>query len=271
MDERQLRSRIHAKELVLGVGVVIEDGASIGSPEAPAERVVLGDHVFLGERCKFRVPVLEIGDYTQIHNHTLGNGYRPLTIGHNGWFGQNCILNATDRLQIGNNCGVGAYSQLWTHIAYGDVLQGCRWNSTKPMTIGEDVWFVGHCIVSPITAADRSMALVGAVVTRDMAENRVYAGSPAKDVTDKVGPQFDPVSVDARLAAMRTLRTQFLARSSDVQPEMIGIAADGVTDIAGETMFDVVRRTYTKHRTPAEIAFMKFLLPRAKFLPTDHA
>jgi len=267
MKDRALYSRIDAKEIVVGEGVVIEDGATISGPDGPAERVVLGDHVFIGAHSKIRVPVFDVGDYTQIHNHALCNGYQPLTIGYNGWFGQNTILNATDRLEIGNNCGVGAYSQLWTHIAYGDTLQGCRWHSTKPMIIGTDVWFVGHCIVSPIIAKDRSMALVGSVVTRDMDENRVYAGSPAKDITDRVGPQFADVTVEARVEAMRALRDQFLQRNPDDRPELLGIAADGEVIIPGETVFDVVRRTYSKRRSAEEARFIKFLLPGAKFVP----
>jgi acetyltransferase-like isoleucine patch superfamily enzyme len=247
--------------------VVIEEGASISGPRGPAERVVLGDYVYIGEHSKLRVPELSIGDFTQLHNHTLANGYRALSIGNNGWFGQNCILNATDRLEIGHNCGVGAYSQLWTHIAFGDVLQGCRWNSTKPLTIGHDVWFVGHCIVSPIIAKDRAMALVGSVVTRDMDENHVYAGSPAKDITDKVGPQFAEVTVDARIEALRSERERYLAAHPDVSPSAIGIAADGQTVLDGDSLFDVVRRTYMKNATDAVVGFIRFLLPRAKFLP----
>ncbi|MBA3538046.1 MAG: acyltransferase [Deltaproteobacteria bacterium] len=268
MDDRVLRSRIQAREIVLGEGVVIEEGATISGPHGPADRVVLGDHVYIAAHCKIRVPVLEIGDFTQIHNHTLANGYKPLTIGNNGWFGQNCILNATDRLQIGNNCGVGAYSQLWTHIAYGDVLQGCRWNSTAPMTVGEDVWFVGHCIVSPITAHDRAMALVGSVVTRDMEANHVYAGTPARDITDKVGGQFAPPTVEQRVEMLQRERAAFLERNPDVAAELLGIAADGEIVQPGETVFDVVRRTYDKRRSSGEVRFLKFLLPRAKFLPS---
>jgi acetyltransferase-like isoleucine patch superfamily enzyme len=267
MDDQVVRSRISAREIVIGKGVVIEEGATIAGPHGPAERVVLGDSVYIGEYCKFRVPILEIGDYTQIHNHALANGYGALTIGHNGWFGQNCILNATERLDIRNNCGVGAYSQLWTHIAFGDVLQGCRWTSSKPMAIGDDVWFVGHCIVSPITAEPRSMALVGSVVTRDMQENRVYAGSPAKDVTEKVGPQFETVSVERRITGFDARRLEFLRRNTDVPPDLIGIAADGEIVTPGQILFDVVRRTYHKQQSAEEVRFMKFLLPGAKFVP----
>lgn len=260
-------SGIYAKELSIGHGVVIEDGVTIGEPEHPVEKLVIGDYVTISSHCKFRVPKLEIGDYTQIHSYTLANGYSDLTIGHNGWFGQNCILNATDKLTIGNNCGVGAYSQLWTHIAYGDVLHGCRWDSASPMTIGNDVWFVGHCVVSPIKAEDRSMALIGSVITKDMAENRVYAGSPARDITDRVGPQFDDVTVPDKINAFEKLLSDFFALNCDLVQSKIGYSVQGDVIVEGETIFDLVNRSYNKTHSTEEVSFMRYILPRAKFIP----
>lgn len=261
--------QIFAREVLVGKGVEIGPGTTLGEPGAPLERLILGDNVYIGENCKFRTPVVEIGDYTQVHGYALVNGYKPLTIGHNCWFGQNTILNSTDRLQIGNNCGVGAYSQLWTHMAYGDVLQGCRWDSTKPMTIGDDVWFVGHCIVSPITAGDRSMAMLGSLVTKDMEADRIYAGSPAKDMTDKMGSQFEPRTVEERVIRMSDLRAEFLQKNPTFNGDDLGISADGEVIIPGRTAFDVVTRGYTKCRSEAEVAFIRFLLPKAKFVPTQ--
>ena len=34
------------------------------------------------------------------------------------------------------------------------------------------------------------MALVGSVITKDMEANHIYGGAPAKDLTDKMLPQF---------------------------------------------------------------------------------
>ncbi len=75
-------------------------------------------------------------------------------------------------------------------MRFGDPLQGCRWESSKPMVIEDDVWFVGHCLVSPIHAKAKSMAMLGSLVTKDMEANRTYAGTPAKDMTEKLGPQY---------------------------------------------------------------------------------
>lgn len=271
MRAEDIRSRIAAKEVVIGEDVVVEHGVTISGNGGPAERIVLGDHVYIGENSKIRVPILEVGDFTQIHNHALLYGLAPMTIGHNGWFGQNTILNSTETMTIGDNCGVGAYSQLWTHIAYGDVMAGCRFESAKPMTIGKDVWFVGHCIVSPITAGDGSMALVGSVVTRDMEANHVYAGAPSKDVTDKVGPQFAPVTNEQKLEYMRKRLAEFRAVRPDVAPDELGLAIGGQVAVPGRTVFDVADRTYNKTRSRAEVAFMRFLLPQAKFTPSGGA
>ena len=39
--------------------------------------------------------------------------------------------NEIGGMNIGNNCGIGAHSQLWSHIKYGDMLEGCRFLSEK--------------------------------------------------------------------------------------------------------------------------------------------
>ena len=54
---------------------------------------------------------------------------------------------------------------------------------------------LAHGLARGGAAGDRAMAMVGSVVTRDMAPNHVYGGSPAIDLTAKVGPQFAPVTV----------------------------------------------------------------------------
>jgi hypothetical protein len=133
------------------------------------------------------------------------------------------------------------------------------------MRIGKDVWFVGHCIVSPITAADKSMAMVGSVVTKDMEYNTIYAGCPASEISSKIGPQFSPSTLEERVRRMRDHFRAFGAPSS------IRIVADDTEVIDdGRSYFVVASRTYTKRRTAEEVAFMKFLLPeRAKFTPFE--
>jgi acetyltransferase-like isoleucine patch superfamily enzyme len=269
--------QINADEIVLGEGVVIEGGVVLqGRSSTRAKRVVIGDHVFIGRDTRAFVDDLVIGDYTTLNNNALIAGDLPCLIGSCCWFGQHVILNSTGGLTIGNGVGVGAYSQLWTHIRHGDLLQGCRWNSTKPMVIEDDVWFVGHCIVSPIHAHRGSMAMVGSVVTADMEANHTYAGVPAKDLTDRLGPQFREVSVEEKYAAMCNARAEFYAAHAEFGSGSMVVVRSAAEAAAlsreTHTVFDVSTRHYNRRRTPEEFAFMKHLLRRLyRFFPVDAA
>jgi hypothetical protein len=64
--------------------------------------------------------------------------------------GQNCILNSTERLTIGNGVGIGTYSCVWTHGFHGELLEGCKILKLAPTVIEDDVLIVGsYNIVSP--------------------------------------------------------------------------------------------------------------------------
>ena len=234
-------------------------------------RVDIGFGTSLGDDVYVDVPEISIGDYVKIHRGGLIYGYEPCRIGHNCWIGQSTIIDSIGGTTIGNNVGIGAQSQLWSHIKFGDTLAGCRWNSTKPLVVDDDVWFVGHCIVSPIHAHARSMLLVGGVLTQDMAENHVYAGVPAKDLTEKVGPQFGPVNYEEQLGRFESLHREFLAATGLTPRDFTARVVDDLTGELSsptETVFCVRTRSYIPARSEPEFRFMKYLLyDRAKFVP----
>ena len=189
----------------------------------------------------------------------------PCKIGHNAWIGQFTIIDSIGGMTIGNNCGIGAHSQLWSHIKFGDTLEGCKFLMEKPMNIGNDVWFVGHCIVSPINAADKSMAMVGSVITKDMAYNEIYAGSPAKSISEKVGFQFLEVDIQTKFDRMNEYLKEFNPNSKSIK--IVNYLSE-ISDNDDISYFIVSTRTYIKRGTNEEIDFMKFLLPaKAKFTP----
>lgn len=254
---------IEAEYLELGKNVVISDTAIIKGLNGPAKSIKIGDNTYIGDHVQILVDDLEIGDYCKIHHHTNFHGYKPLKIGHNAWIGQYTIIDSIGGTTIGNNCGIGAHSQLWSHIKYGDSLEGCNYNSVKELIIGNDCWFVGHCIVSPIIAKDKSMALVGSVITKDMEENHIYGGSPAKDLTGKIPSQFSEVSLDSKYETMLTYYQEIGS------PNLIQIVKEFPENIDPLiSYFNVTSRTYTKTQSDIEISFMKYLLPsKAKFVP----
>ena len=264
--ESSVRGKIDARDVQIGQGVVVEEGVEISGGGRPADRVVLGDFCFIGRDTRILVPEFRLGDYSKLNAFAFAHGDRPLQIGRNCWFGGNVVLDSLGGLDINDNVGVGAHSQLWTHIQFGDIVEGSRFHSHRYMHIEKDAWFVGHCIVSPVRVGERSMAMVGSVVTKDMEPNHIYAGVPAKDVTDKLGHQFEQRTVEQKAAKMEELIAAFEER----HPEYKGylhVVRDPSEIGADGSYFDVSRRTYTKNLLEAEVAFLKAHVPLVKFFP----
>jgi acetyltransferase-like isoleucine patch superfamily enzyme len=259
-------NNIKADNLILGNNVVIEPTASIRGINGYAKNIVIGDNCYIGHNVQIICDDFTLGDYSKIQHSTNVHGYLPCKIGHNAWIGQYTIIDSIGGTTIGNNCGIGAHSQIWSHIKFGDTLEGCRFLMEKSMDIGNDVWFVGHCIVSPIKAHDKSMAMVGSVLTKDMAFNEIYAGSPAVSITTKIGNQFEKVTIQHKYLKMQEYLKEWDGDKSKIKIVENKSEIDFLNkDVS---FFNVDDRTYTKNKSEAEVSFMKFLLPaKAKFIP----
>jgi acetyltransferase-like isoleucine patch superfamily enzyme len=248
-----------------------------------SDKVVVGKNVVLGTRCKeikigygcfigndiyIDVDYLEIGDYTTIHHGSIIHGLNT-KIGHNCWFGHYTIIDSLGgNTVIGNNVGVGAHSQLWSHMKFGDVLNGCRWNSSSSLIIDDDVWLVGHSIIGPIHAKEKSMLLTGGVAVKDMDKNCIYSGSPAKNISDKIGYQFDDVDIETKKSRFIKLRDDYCL-SNNVDPKNF-VLVDEFSHESDVTQFDLKNRTYRPIRSEVEYGFIKFMLyDKAKWLPVS--
>ena len=57
----------------------------------------------------------------------------------------------------------------------------------KPVTIGDNVWIGGRAIINPgVTIGDNAVIASGAVVTKDVPNNVVVGGNPAKIIKTKI-------------------------------------------------------------------------------------
>jgi acetyltransferase-like isoleucine patch superfamily enzyme len=261
-----INNYIQAEEIFIGKNTIIDPTAKIRGVSGKAKKIFIGDNCYIGENVQIICDDFSLGDYSKIQHNTNVHGYLPCHIGHNAWIGQYSIIDSIGGTTIGNNCGIGAHSQIWSHIKFGDTLEGCRFLTEKPMIIGNDVWFVGHCIVSPIVAQDKSMAMVGSVVTKDMMFNEIYAGSPAKSISDKIGNQFKEISNEDKFLKMNDYLNEFNSKSQSIK--IILNESEIVSSNENISYFNVSNRTYTKKGSVEEINFMKFLLPaKAKFTP----
>lgn len=298
--------RIQAERFSAGRGCRIEDGCVLSGPGGRARLIELGDRVLIGSDSKLLVPTLITGDYVSLHNHLLANGLQPCIIGHNTWVGQNCVLNSNDLLTIGNNVGIGAYTSVYTHGFFGELLEGCQLFSVAPVVIEDDAWLVGaYNVISPgVTLGRRSIVLTGSVVSRDVPPERCVAGAPARDLTERLKP-FKPLSIEEKLETMRRFIGEYAAERHEAHTPTehgfdvhctdgrrrlvevrtavaagdFGDDAEGVVYVAdnsqdvhfeGVTVFDLSQKTYTKLGGDFEADVISFMNSyRARFLPGD--
>jgi len=248
--------------------------------------IKFGDYSTIKDNCQFYVSGDEFvtGDYFTIHKNTYVNGYKSCHVGHNVWIGQNSIINSTDELEIGNNCGIGAYSKIWTHAAWGDVVEGCRLLVGMPdiecksgaVKIGNDFWGVGQITISPgVTIGDKVIALTNSLITKDIPDNTIVAGTPAKPVSvDGDIRAYKKLNANEKYTLMKNFSEDFskiynITIKSDDKLKIISLANNELIINCSEeeiqhegdsTIFDVFKRTYTKKHKKIEVDFMRFVL-----------
>ncbi len=279
---------ITSHRVKIGHNARIEQGTEIRGLGQAMVLFSMGDQALIGFDNQIFCPSFSIGDYSQLHNSGLNTGYKPLTIGHNCWIGQSTVLNCTEVLTIGNNVRIGTQSQLWTHVASGELLEGCTLFSSLPLVLEDDVWVVGGAVISPgLSVRRRSIIMTGAVLTKSTEPSHTYAGIPAKDVTDKL-PFWNDVSVDDKMAMMEKFIGQFV----DAHPKYKGRVLSAPTDAeftsqqdeviaiftsfdwkmgripSRVSVFDLTSKVYSKKRSEIETDFLKFNVGyRARFVP----
>lgn len=108
-------------------------------------------------------------------------GYN-IHVGENFYANFDCVLLDVCEIRIGDNCflapGVHIYTA--THpIEAKERVSGAEFG--KPVTIGHNVWIGGRTVINPgVRIGNNAVIASGAVVTRDVPDNVVVGGSPAK-------------------------------------------------------------------------------------------
>lgn len=146
-------------------------------------KVTIGDYCTLGSGVKIVCDGGDvfIDDWTTVHDRSLILSHKGVTIGQHCWFGQHCVLDGTGGLTIKNNVRVGMYSQIWSHVAAGEQIEGCTLYGTRPVVLEDEVWLVGSCVVaSGVHLERRTIALITSNITKSWGPNVVLAGSPAQ-------------------------------------------------------------------------------------------
>lgn len=293
--------KISAKKIYLGNNVKIETNTRVSAIDGCMDLLSLGDETLLGFNTQIMVPEFILGDYSRIFNASLCSGYKPIRIGHNCWIGQSTILNSMELLRIGNNVRMGGNSQIWTHVASGELLEGCRFYGQKPVSIEDNVWLMGfgHTVSPGVVLARNTIVMSGSVVTKSTEPYHTYSGIPAQDVTAGLNGWSQPKE-DEKFVMLQQFIEEFIVLNPDYAKRVFSFdlsccmqkekfaetlqvptpcllfikKIERLKDYADlpHSLFDLASKTYLKTRSTIETAWMKFALGyRARFIPEESA
>ena len=169
MNQRDARPRWYVRLLAplyqhRGRGSKIYCSVRMDTP--PYRRFSLGRHSVVESFSCINNAVgdVVIGDYTRIglHNTIIG----PVTIG--------------SHVNLAQGITVTALNHNFSNPQQRIDEQGV---STQPVTIGDDVWIGANAVILPgVNIGNHCVVAAGAVVTKDVPDNTLVAGVPAKPI-----------------------------------------------------------------------------------------
>jgi acetyltransferase-like isoleucine patch superfamily enzyme len=123
---------------------------------------------------------------------------RTLTIGKNFYIGRDSLIETDciigDHVIFGNKVGIVGrydhnYQQIGVPVRVASAIrdEDYNWKGINLVTkIGNDVWVgYGATVIQGVTINNGAIISAGAVVTKDVEAYSIYAGVPAKKISDR--------------------------------------------------------------------------------------
>ena len=158
-----------------------------GTGKAVRTNLDMGDNCVIEQGVLFFHPEnIQIGSDVYIGHRAILKGYykNKMIIGSGTWIGQNCFLHSAGGIIIGTNVGIGPGAQILTSHHDTSTRSKPILKAPlvfKPVAIGSDSDIgVGSVILPGVTIGRGAMIGAGSVVTRDVPDYAIVAGSPAK-------------------------------------------------------------------------------------------
>jgi len=204
------RVRIGPLAVIIGTSVEIGDETTIGFATILRGRSIrVGRNVRIGSMVFFDVRAFEIGDDAKINEQVYAGGpMLPesfLKLGKRTIVMQFSFLNPTKPLLVGDDTGIGGHCLLFTHGSWQPQTDGYP-VTFAPITLGRNVWLPWRVFIMPgVHVGDGTTIGANSLVTKDLPEHCLAAGSPAKVLR---GPEGYPQAPDLP-AQDRMLRAIF--------------------------------------------------------------
>ncbi|WP_094096106.1 maltose acetyltransferase domain-containing protein [Paenibacillus physcomitrellae] len=110
-------------------------------------------------------------------------GYN-IYVGENFFANFDCTILDVCEVHIGDNCMFGPGVHIYTATHPVDPYERIKGPELgKPVKLGDNVWVGGRAVINPgVTIGSNVVIASGAVVTKDVPDNVVVGGNPAKGI-----------------------------------------------------------------------------------------
>ena len=250
-----MTQRARVDELVLGRRVALPP-----STEVSGGRIILGDDVRIGGHVQIDVrESLVVGKGSILGPHTIVRG-RDIVLGrefytnHHAEIGGGSCFERTSRLrtgywvhvgsysivntampvEIGNEVGLGRFTNLYTHGAYLSAFDGFP-VEFGPIRLGNRVWLPGATVNPDVTIGDDVVVGVGSVVTKDLPAGCLAVGTPCRVIREHAYPA--PLSAQEKLRRVETILRPWEMPYRVVDAAVPTVGVDGAEfDLAAMTV-----------------------------------
>ncbi len=163
----------HPSKIRIGDNVVIDDGVVLDAKGETNQGITIGDGVFIGRHTSLN---------TKDGNLVLEDGVNISSF---------CSIFSASSVRIGRNTLLAGY----TYVIGGghdfsrtDVAVVDQERPSQGIAIGENGWLgAGVCVLDGVTLGHDVIVGANAVVTRDLPDFAIAAGTPARVIRDRSG------------------------------------------------------------------------------------
>jgi acetyltransferase-like isoleucine patch superfamily enzyme len=200
-----VRIRRHATINVVDA-LHIGAGGTVGeSCEVSGRRITLGQELWM-------LPGAKIGGGSAFEHASM------LQAGHFLHLGMDSLVNTARPVRIGNEVGLGTRTSIYTHGAYPSRLMGFP-AGFDGVEIGDHSWIPGATINPGVRIGRNCVIGVNSLVTADIPDGALAAGSPAKVIKENAYPR--PLTPEGRSRFFHDFFVSYAAiLGTDAAPEV---------------------------------------------------